>query len=306
MENQELPAEKKENASYPKTENQGLASLFEEKKASFETEKQETTESGNLEIRNKGIYVGIPILAIAFAEMLIYSGRIKEAVWVHMVLLMGLSLSIPLMKNEEIRKTYQALMLLPLLRLVNLSMPVFFDITLYSFIFIYAPLAVPVAITAVYQRLTLEDMGITIRRIWLYFPLSVLIGAGLGVGEYMVIRTGYLIPDLSPLNLLKLTVVMVFFVGLVEEVIFRSVLQTRLNKIFGVWGGILLSSILFGFMHSGYGTSYEVLYTSFVGVIIGYMFYKTRSLPLITLVHGFVNVFLFGVIPHLGPGLGLL
>lgn len=306
MENSELPAENKENASYQGTEKQGLASLFEEKKASFETEKQETTESGNLEIRNKEIYVGIPILTIAFAEMLIYSGRIKEAVWVHMVLLMALSLSIPLMKNEEVRKTYQALMLLPLLRLVNLSMPVFFDITLYSFIFIYAPLAVPVAIAAVYQRLTLEEVGITLRRIWLYFPLSVLIGAGMGVGEYMVIRTGYLIPDLSPLNLLRLTVVMVFFVGLVEEVIFRSVLQTRLNKIFGVWEGILLSSMLFGFMHSGYGTSYEVLYTSFVGVIIGYMFYKTRSLPLITLVHGFVNVFLFGVIPHLGPGLGLL
>lgn len=305
MENSELPVENKGNASYTGTKNQDLASLFEEKKASFETEKQEATESGNLEIRNKEIFVIIPILVIAFAEMLIYSGRIKEAIWVHMVLLMGLSLSMPLMKNKDVRKTYQALILLPLLRLVNLSMPVFFDITLYSFIFIYVTLVAPVAIAAVYQRLTLEEMGITFRRIWLYFPLSVLIGAGLGVGEYMVIRTDHLIPDISPLNLLKLTVVMVFFVGLVEEVIFRSFIQTRLNKIFGAWGGILLSSMLFGIMHSGYGTFDEVLYTSFVGVIIGYIFYKTRSLPLIALINGFVNVFLFGVIPLLGPGLGL-
>ncbi|AKB76140.1 CAAX amino terminal protease family protein [Methanosarcina lacustris Z-7289] len=305
MENPELPAENKENVSYWGTENQGLVSLFEEKKASYETEKQGTAESGNLDIRDKDIYVGIPILTIAFAEMLIYSGRIKEAVWLYLFILMGLSLSITLLKNEEVRKTYQALMLLPLLRLVSISMPVFFDTTLYSFVFIYATLAVPVAIAAVYQHLTLEEMGITFRRIWLYFPLSVLIGAVLGVGEYMVIRTDYLIPDLSPLNLLKLTVVMVFFVGLVEEVIFRSFIQTRLNKIFGAWEGILLSSMLFGIMHSGYGTSYEVLYTSFVGVIIGYMFYKTRSLPLITLVQGFINVFLFGIIPHLGPGLGL-
>ena len=306
MENSELPAENKGNASYTGTKNQGLASLFEEKKAPFETKKKETTKLGNLKIRNKEIYVGIPILTIAFAEMLIYYGRIKEAVWVHMILLMGLSLSVTLMRNEDVHKTYQALMLLPLLRLVNISMPVFFDITLYSFIFIYAPLAIPVAIAAFYQQLTREEGGITLRRIWLYFPLSVPIGAGLGLGEYVVIQTGYLIPDLSPLSLLKLTVVMVFFVGLVEEVIFRAVLQTRLNKIFGAGGGILLSSMLFGVMHSGYGTSYEVLYTFFVGVIIGYMFYKTRSLPLITLVHGFVNVFLFGVIPHLGPGLGLL
>lgn len=288
MKNPELSAENKENTRYQGIENQG------------------TTESGNLEIRNKEIYVGIPILTIVFAETLIYSGRIKEAFWVYLFLLMGLSLSITFLKNEDVHKTYQALMLLPILRMVSLSMPVFFDTTLYSFVFIYATLAVPVAIAAVYQQLTLEEMGITFRRIWLYFPLSVLIGALLGAGEYMVIRTDYLIPDLSPLNLLKLTVVMVFFVGLVEEVIFRSFIQTRLNKIFGAWEGILLSSMLFGIMHSGYGTSSEILYTSFVGIIIGYMFYKTRSLPLITLVQGFVNVFLFGIIPHLGPGLGLL
>lgn len=306
MENSELPGENKENARYTGTKNQGLTSLFEEKKAYIEAENQETNELKKRETRTKEIYVGIPILAIAFAEMLIYSGRTKEAAWVHMVLLMALSLSIPLMKNKDVSKTYQALMLPPLLRLVSLSMPVFFDKTLYSFVFIYATLAAPVAIAAVYQQLTFEKMGITFKRIWLYIPFSVLIGAGLGMGEYMVIRTDYLIPDVSPLNLLKLTVVMVFFVGLVEEVIFRSFIQTRFNKIFGAWEGILLSSMLFGIMHSGYGSFDVVLYTTFVGVIIGYMFYKTRSLPLITLTHGFLNVFLFAVIPHLGPGLGLL
>jgi membrane protease YdiL (CAAX protease family) len=288
IENLELPAKNKENISC------------------LEAEYQETNELENLKIRNKKVYVGIPILAMTFAEVLIYFGKINEALWIHMAILIGLSLSTTLTKNEDIYKTYQALMLLPLLRLVSLSMPIFFDTTLYSFIFIYAPLAIPVTINVAYQKLTREDMGLTLSKIWFYLPLSVLIGFGLGIGEYMVIQAGYLIPDLSPLNLLKLAVVMVFFVGLIEEVIFRSIIQTRLNKIYGAWGGIILSSILFGFMHSAYGTYYEVLYTLFVGAIIGYMFYKTRSLPLITLIHGFVNIFLFGVIPHLGPGLGLL
>jgi membrane protease YdiL (CAAX protease family) len=287
-------------------ENLGLAGQFEEKEASLEAKNKETNELEKLEIGNKEVYVEIPVLAIAFAEILIYFGRVNEAIWIHMAILMCLSLSITFVKNEDIYKTYQALMFLPLLRLVNLTMPVFFDTKLYSFVFTYAPLAVPITIAVAYQQLTREDVGITLRRIGLYLPLSVLIGFGLGMGEYMIIQPRSLIPDISPLDLLKLTVVMVFFVGLVEEIIFRSFLQTRLNIIFGAWRGILLSSILFGFMHSGYGVFYEVLYTSFVGAIIGYMFYKTRSLPLITLVHGFVNVFLFVVIPHLGPGLGLL
>jgi len=306
MEITDLQAENQGKESFAEAGNPALTLIVEEKESPLETERQETHGWENPDIRNKEIYVGIPILAIALAEMLIYSGRVKEAIWLHAAILVGLSLFVTLMKNEEVYKTYQALLLLPILRLVNLSMPVFFDITLYSFVFIYAPLAIPVTIAAVNQHLTRGEVGITFRKMWLYLPFSILLGFGMGVGEYLTIRTDYLIPDLSFLNILRLTLVMVFFVGLIEEIIFRSMLQTRLNKLFGIWGGILLSSMLFGLMHSGYGTSYEVLYTFFVGAIIGYMFYKTRSLPFVAMVHGFVNVFLFGFIPHLGPGLGIL
>jgi len=306
MEIADNPVENQDNKRYTEAGNPVLNAIVEEKEDPLKIERWEAHLLESPDFRNKEIYVGIPILGIGFAEMLIYSGRVKEAIWLHAAILIGLSLSITLMKNEEVYKTYQALLLLPILRMVNISMPVFFDMTLYAFILIYAPLAVPVTIAAAHQHLTRREMGITFKKIWLYLPFSILLGLWLGVGEYLTIQTDYLIPDLSFLNILKLTLVMVFFVGLVEELIFRSMLQTRLNKIFGIWEGILLSSILFGFMHSGYGTPYEVLYTFFVGVFIGYMFYKTQSLPLVTMVHGFVNVFLFGIIPHLAPGLGIL
>jgi membrane protease YdiL (CAAX protease family) len=128
--------------------------------------------------------------------------------------------------------------------------------------------------------------------------LSVPLGFLLGLGEYLTIKTGYLIPDLTFANLLKLIIVMVFFVGLIEELIFRSILQTRLENTLSVWEALLVTSIMFGLMHSGYGTIYEILYTGFVGFIMGLAFYKTKSLPFIAVLHGFVNVFLFGILPH--------
>ncbi|WP_292387699.1 CPBP family intramembrane glutamic endopeptidase, partial [Methanosarcina sp. UBA5] len=85
---------------------------------------------------------------------------------------------------------------------------------------------------------------------------------------------------------------------LVEELIFRSILQTRLEDALGVKEAVLIAGLLFGLMHSGYGTFHEVLYTGFVGLLIGFIFYKTRSLPFVVIVHGLVNVFLFGVLPH--------
>ncbi|WP_235283304.1 CPBP family intramembrane glutamic endopeptidase [Methanosarcina sp. 2.H.A.1B.4] len=268
-------------------------------------EESEETDQEKLEARKLKLFTAVPVLSITFAELLIFSGRMGAAVWIHIGTTIALSLSNIFIKDPEVHKIHQALMLLPVLRLINLSMPIFYDTTLYTFVFIYGPLAIPVAVIVLHQRDSLEQIGITLKHIIPYMILSVPMGLILGLGEYLTIRTGYLIPDLTFINLLKLTIVMVFFVGLVEEVIFRSILQTRLENAHGMWAALIISSLLFGLMHSGYGTIQEILYTGFVGFIMGLAFHKTKSLPFIAVLHGFVNVFLFGILPHqlsLWPG----
>jgi hypothetical protein len=87
-------------------------------------------------------------------------------------------------------------------------------------------------------------------------------------------------------------------VGLTEELIFRSLLQTRLSEALGAREAVIITGILFGLMHSGYGTFHEILYTGFVALFIGFAFYKTKSLPFVAILHGFINVFLFGILPY--------
>lgn len=244
------------------------------------------------------LLTALPVLGITIAELLIFSGRMGAAVWVHIGIVISLSLSDIFLKDPEVHRIYQALMLLPVLRLINLSMPIFFETTLYTFMFVYGPLAIPVIIIILHQRDSLEQIGITMKNFVPYMLIAVPLGFLLGFGEYLTIRSGYLIPDLTFVNLFKLTFIMVFFVGLVEELIFRSILQSRLEKSLSVREALLITSLMFGLMHSGYGTFQEILYTGFVGLIMGLAFYKTRSLPFIAVLHGFVNVFLFGVLPH--------
>ena len=250
-----------------------------------------------VEIKNIWYYIGIPAAAFAFAEILIFWGMKIEALGMHAVILLGLSFSMMFVKNTEIQKTYLALILLPILRLVNLSMPIYYEKTLYSFIFTYGILAIPVSIAATNQEFTRTQLGMTFKKIWFYAPISILLGLLLGGGEYLIIKTNYLISDLSTFNLLMLSIVMIFFVGLVEEIIFRSILQNRLQIALGNRSGLIITSILFGLMHTGYGSVGEVLYASVVGIFVGYLFYKTRSLPLVAMIHGFINVFVFGIIP---------
>lgn len=249
---------------------------------------------------------GAPVIAIAFAELLIFTGRIKEAAAVYTLLLITLSFSIIISKELGIRKAHQALILLPILRLVNLSMPIFFETNLYSFIFMYVPMTIPITIIAVHQEIPGEKARDLLKKMGIYLPFSLLAGLLFAEAEYLIIQPRPLIPDLSPVNLLELIIIMIFVVSLIEELIFRGIIQTRLEEFLGPAGGVLLASLLFGIMHSSYGTLYEIAYTFLAGGILGYFFYRTKSLSLVVMVHGFINIFLFGLIPHLGPGLGLI
>ena len=66
---------------------------------------------------------------IAAAELLIFFGHLSAAVTIHAINLVVLVLSAAYIEN----RVYPVLMLLPLFRLINLAMPVFFNLTFYSF-----------------------------------------------------------------------------------------------------------------------------------------------------------------------------
>jgi membrane protease YdiL (CAAX protease family) len=235
----------------------------------------------------------VPASLIILAELLIFFGRINAAMAVHSLNLVMLILSSTYVQN----RIYPAFMLLPLFRLLNIAMPVFFSITLYSYPIIYAPMFIPIYLIIKDRMFKTSELGLTSKGFWLYLPLAVAVGSILGFGEYQILRPGVLVPNVTVLSVLELSVIMIAFVGFVEEFIFRSSLQTVLEARLGAIPGLLVASILFGFMHGGYHIPLEILYVSFAGVIFGLLFWLTRSLPVISFAHGITNISLFLLIP---------
>ncbi len=240
----------------------------------------------------------IPSSLIILAEGLIFFGDMRAALAVHALNLTMLILSSIYIEN----RIYPALMLLPLFRLLNIAMPVFFVLTLYSYSIVYAPMFIPIYFIIKEKMFKSSEIGLTLRDFWLFLPLSIAVGVAIGWGEYQVLHPGVLVPDYSIKSVLLLSVTMIFFVGLVEEFVFRSALQTVMEERLGSITGLLATSILFGFMHSGYHLPQELLYVSFAGIIFGLLFWLTKSLPIIALAHGITNVSLFLVTP-IYPGI---
>ncbi len=234
-----------------------------------------------------------PVFLIFLAEILIFYGKPEAAMPIHALNLVFLSLSTVFINN----RTYPALMLLPLFRLLNVAMPVFFHLTLYSYVLVYAPMFIPMYMVLKEKFITPEEAGLTFERFWFYLPVTISMGLALGWGEYMVIKPQMLVVDNDLQQMLILALTMIFFVGIVEEFVFRSSLQTVLQERIGLIGGLVLASVIFGFMHSGYHLTLELLYVSLAGLAFGVLFWLSKSLPVVSLAHGITNISLFLIAP---------
>lgn len=235
----------------------------------------------------------LPIGLLLLAEYLIFLGNMKAAMTLHALNILLLILSSIYLEN----KIYSVLMLLPLFRLLNVAMPVFFNLTIYSYSLVYAPMFIPIYYLMREKVISISEAGITPKGFLFYLPLAIVVGFALGWGESNVLHAGALIPDIDLKDILILSLTMTLFVGVVEEFMFRSALQTVLEQRLGSIGGLLVCSIIFGIMHSGYRLPSEVFYVSFAGVVFGLLFWLTKSLPIIALAHGITNISLFLVAP---------
>lgn len=235
-------------------------------------------------------YIYLSILGLTTGELLIFSGAILYGLGIHLInLLLIVFIVIFAGLNINYRNVLQGLTLVTLLRVINLSMPSFFTTVLLQYPLMYGVMFVPIYNVAKDSRL---ELGLNLK----YLPLAIVIGIMMGGIEYRILEPMALIQNIEWTNIVLISIIMVAFIGTVEEMIFRPILQVRLGKVFGIGHGIILSGIIFGIMHSTYMLIDEILFATIFGIVLGYIYYRTRNVIVTILIHGIANIMLFGVL----------
>ncbi len=246
----------------------------------------------------KEIY--IPILGIIVGELIMFYDQILTGLGIHIINFIAIILIIIFGKLPLKEKNIlQSLTLLILLRMINLSMPQFFTTALMQYPLIYGIMFLPIYMVINSQQISSNDVGVNFRKLYIYVPIAIVIGIVAAIIEYRIIDPVALVEKIRFSDIALISIVMFVFIGITEELIFRSILQTRLEKILGLRYGLLLTGVIFGIMHVSYRILDEILFAIIFGIILGYIFQKTRNLLFVTSIHGTTNVTLFGILPNM-------
>ena len=190
-----------------------------------------------------------------------------------------------------------SLALVPLIRIISLSLPLADIPQIWWYPIIYSILLVAVVVMARLMGFTRKSLGISLR----FFLVQLVIGAtGLvfGVMEYLILTPQPLVGELTWQATWLPILILLVFTGFVEELIFRGVLQQTALEVFRGWG-IVYVSALFAVLHIGFLSWVDVIFVFTIALFFGWVVRKTGSLLGVTLSHGMTNVMLFIVAPFI-------
>ncbi len=221
------------------------------------------------------------------------------------VIALALTIAIYLMLSffhfdQRITDCGESLALIPLYILFTASLPWFFINQQYLLPAVYSCI-LGLCLWHVYQKnLSLKELfGFSKEKLLRYSLIGLAIGVPLGVGEYFILHPAPAFPTFEIKYLFRDMVYMLFFVGIGEELLFRGLIQRDMMSVFGWKGAVFGASIIFAVMHLTWRSFPELGFVFFAGLILGILYYKTKSLVAPIVAHGINNVILVSVLPYL-------
>ena len=242
------------------------------------------------------------LIAIVAAEIVTAHYNVEYGLAMHTIILFALVINSSIYQSTGFSYLLRSMMILPMIRIIGLSIPIMQIKPLYWFPIIAIPLFAASFILIRSQKLTRKKMGLVLGNVPLQLTIA-LSGVILGFIEYLILKPQPLISTFSMETVLFASIILIVSTGFAEELLFRGILQKNAENVLGKAIGLLYVSILFTALHIEWNSTLDIVFVFCVAIFYGYTFQKTKSLLGVTLSHGISNSFLFLVVPFIFPAL---
>ena len=238
------------------------------------------------------------LLAITIAEVISVYVVPVWGIACHIIILVTVILRSALTSGQTHQQLLLSLALVPLIRIISLSIPLANIPQVWWYPIIYAPLLVAAFEVMHILGYGLGQIGLNFKRIPVQLAVAST-GFVFGVVEYLILVEE---AEASTLILQETWLLSAFLLlactGFVEELMFRGVLQRSAVGAFG-WWGIVYVSLLFAVVHLIHQSLLDIVFVFVIALFFSWVVKKTGSLFGVTLAHGITNIVLFLIAPLL-------
>ncbi|HTX90119.1 MAG TPA: CPBP family glutamic-type intramembrane protease [Anaerolineales bacterium] len=242
-------------------------------------------------------WLGLYFSAIALAEILTSIVKtLSLGLILHGIVLLLLVVHSALVVSRREQRLFLTLAFAPLIRMVSLSIPLKGIPQIYWYMIVGIPLFLAGFLVMRYADFDRREIGFSGRR----WPWQILIGVGgigLGYLEYSILRPKPLISQITVGNFVLPAFILLIFTGLLEEFIFRGLMQRAFITLIGPIEGILYVSFIFAVLHFGYRSVLDAIFVFWVALLFSTITYFTGSILGATIAHGLTNITLYLVFP---------
>jgi hypothetical protein len=249
------------------------------------------------QIDNPAPVAGLYLVILTIAELLtvLVDARIGQAL--HLVLLFALFGHIALVSEQPISRFLLSLIFVPLIRVISLSLPLAGYPRVYWYFIVSVPLFAAAFVAARTLRIQLRAIGNLDHGLMTQVAFG-FTGLLFGFIEYHILRPEPLIQEYNWSQFLIAAAILLVGTGLLEEVIFRGIMQQAAIEQFSRIVGVFYVALVFAILHIGYQSLLDVVFVLMIGLVFGWFVWLTGGLLGVTLSHGLTNIMFFLVIPY--------
>lgn len=237
---------------------------------------------------------GLYLALIIGAELVMSLWSMQVGVAVHLLLLVSMPIHGTFVAASS-RALLTVMTLAPLIRIVNLAMPVGDLSPVNQYLVLSVPLAVALLTIVRVAGLNRSEIGLRLDRLPLQLGIG-LLGLPIGALIYAILQPPPPLADPTWNGIVIAVLVFLVSIGFLEEVIFRGALQTVGERTLGPWTPVYVSA-LFAALHIGYLSPPHTGFVFLVGLIFARLAALGRSVVGVALAHGLTNVVVYLVFP---------
>jgi membrane protease YdiL (CAAX protease family) len=225
---------------------------------------------------------------------------------IHALTLIAIFINSALELNQRRRRFILALSLAPLIRILDMSIPkdVILSVIENEAQMIWVAYSVVGFLLFVSAFVTIRITNLDPKRVGFSFGKLHhqvgfgLVGIPLGFIEYLILKPAPQVASFSIHDIWLPIVVITLFTGVLEEVIFRGILQQVAIANYGRFGFTFVS-LVFAVLHLGYQSVLDVFFVFFVAMIFSWYVNKTNSLLGVSIAHSITNIGLLIIFPNI-------